>query len=140
MAEIRHLFGKYNGNLGESGCVAWIFERAGLIEVEKSLVDEETLMDLVLEAGASDMTDEGETWLIKIPPEDFNQVHAALESKSIAMISAEITRVPQNTVKLEGRQAESMIKLFELLDDHEDVQKAHSNFDIDDELLEKLTA
>lgn len=140
VAEIRHLFSKYGGNLGESGSVGWIFAKKGLIEVETAKANEDTLLELALEHGASDMTTEGDVFEITTPPELFEAVRAALESKGIPMASAEITLIPSTSVRIEGKHAESMIKLYEALEDHDDIQKAYANFDIDDAVLEQLSA
>ncbi len=140
VAEIRHFFSKYGGNLGESGSVSWMFTKKGLIEVETAKANEDTLLELALENGASDMTTEGDVFEITTPPESFESVRAALEAKGIAMASAEVTMIPSTSVKLEGKQAESMIKLYETLEDHDDIQKTYANFDIDDATLEQLTA
>lgn len=140
VAEIRHLFSKYGGNLGESGSVGWIFTKKGLIEVETAKANEDTLLELALEHGASDMTTEGDVFEITTPPELFEAVRAALESKGIPMASAEITLIPSTSVRIEGKHAESMIKLYEALEDHDDIQKAYANFDIDDAVLEQLSA
>ncbi|MCC6962102.1 MAG: YebC/PmpR family DNA-binding transcriptional regulator [candidate division Zixibacteria bacterium] len=140
VAEIRHLFSKYGGNLGESGSVGWIFAKKGLIEVETAKANEDTLLELALEHGASDMTTEGDLFEITTPPELFEAVRAALESKGIPMASAEITLIPSTSVRIEGKHAESMIKLYEALEDHDDIQKAYANFDIDDAVLEQLSA
>lgn len=140
VAEIRHLFSKYGGNLGESGSVGWIFAKKGLIEVETAKANEDTLLELALEQGASDMTTEGDVFEITTPPELFEAVRAALESKGIPMASAEITLIPSTSVRIEGKHAESMIKLYEALEDHDDIQKAYANFDIDDAVLEQLSA
>lgn len=140
VAEIRHLFSKYGGNLGESGSVGWIFAKKGLIEVETAKANEDTLLELALEQGASDMTTEGDLFEITTPPELFEAVRAALESKGIPITSAEITLIPSTSVRIEGKHAESMIKLYEALEDHDDIQKAYANFDIDDAVLEQLSA
>ncbi len=140
VAEIRHFFSKYGGNLGESGSVSWMFAKKGLIEVETAKANEDTLLELALENGASDMTTEGDVFEITTPPESFESVRAALEAKGIAMASAEVTMIPSTSVKLEGKQAESMIKLYETLEDHDDIQKTYANFDIDDATLEQLTS
>jgi YebC/PmpR family DNA-binding regulatory protein len=139
VAEVRHVFGKHAGNLGENGCVGWMFEKQGFIEVEKSRIGEDELLELVLDAGASDLSSEGETYEVTTPPEAFETVRATIEKKGIPMISAEVTLVPQNTVKLEGKQAEQMIKLYDALDENDDIQKVYANFDIDEATLEKLS-
>ena len=138
VAEIRHLFSKYNGNLGENGCVAWMFDKKGIINVETSVADEDTLLEIALEAGAADFSNQGDVYEIVTPPGDLEQVRAAIEGKSIPVVSAEATMIPQNTIKLEDKPAETMIKLYEALEDHDDVQNVYANFDIDDSVLEKL--
>lgn len=140
VAEIRHLFSKRNGNLGENGCVAWMFDRQGLIQIEKDKIGEDELMEIVLEAGASDLDVQDDVYEVTTPPEALDAVQAALEKKGIAIASAELTMVPQNLVKLEGKHAEQMIKLYEALDEHDDVQNVYANFDIDDDILEQLSA
>lgn len=138
VAEIRHLLGRYNGNLGESGSVAWIFEKKGLIRVPVDKYTEDELMEIALDCGAEDMTLTDEVYEIYSAYEDFQQVRTDLEEKSVLMDSAELTMIPQNTVKLEGKSAEQLMKLIEALDEHDDVQNVHANFDIDDAELERL--
>lgn len=138
VAEIRHTFGKFGGNLGENGCVAWMFDNNGIITVETSVCDEDTLMEIIIDAGASDMTKQGDVFEILTPPADLEQVKSAIEAKSIPIASAEVTMIPQNTVKLNEKQAGTMIKLYEALEEHDDVQKVYANFDIDDTIMEKL--
>lgn len=138
VSDIRHLFAKHAGNLGESGCVGWIFVKMGVIEVEKSRIGEDELLELALEAGANDVTSQGEVYEIVTAPETFEAVRVAVEKKGLPMVSAEVSKVPQNFVKLDAKHAEQMIKLYESLDEHDDVQKVYANFDIDDEILEKL--
>jgi YebC/PmpR family DNA-binding regulatory protein len=139
VAEVRHLFSKRNGNLGENGCVAWMFDRIGLIQVESDKIDEEQLMEIVLDAGASDFEVLEDLYEITTAPEALEDVVEALENKGIETALAEITMKPQNTVRLEGKHAEQMIKLYEALDEHDDVQKVYANFDIADEVLEQLS-
>lgn len=139
VSDVRHMFGKHAGNLGESGCVGWIFEKKGVIEVEKAKIAEDDLLELALEAGATDLSSEGDVFEITTPPEEFENVRAAIEKKGIPMVSAEVSKVPQNFVKLDAKHAEQMIKLYEALDEHDDVQKVYANFDIDDDILEKLS-
>ena len=136
-AEVRHLLTKYNGNLGESGCVAWMFEKKGLIAVKKEDSDEETLMDLVLDAGADDMVAEDEVYEIVTLPESFASVKEALDNKQIPTLSAEVIMIPKNTVKVEGKHAEQTLKLMEALEDVDDIQQVYSNFDIDESTLEE---
>lgn len=138
VAEIRHTFGKFGGNLGENGCVAWMFDNNGIITVETSVCDEDTLMEIIIDAGASDMTKQDDVFEILTPPADLEQVKSAIEAKSIPIASAEVTMIPQNTVKLNEKQAGTMIKLYEALEEHDDVQKVYANFDIDDSIMEKL--
>lgn len=139
VAEVRHFFSKHNGNLGESGCVSWIFEKQGFIQVECSQIGEDELMEIVLEAGATDMVTSDGSYEISATPEAFEDVRSALEAKGVETANAEVTMIAQNTVKLEGKYAEQMIKLYEELDDLDDVQNVYANFDIDDELLEQLS-
>ncbi len=138
VADIRHLFSKYNGNLGENGCVAWMFDKQGIVQVDSTICDEDTLMEIVLDAGASDLSQQGDIFEVITPPEDLENVRVAIEAKSISVISAEISLIPQNTVKLEEKQAETMLKLYEALEENDDVQNVYANFDIDDSILEKL--
>ncbi len=138
VAEIRHLFGKYGGNLGENGSVAWMFERKGLITVAADSYTEDELMEIALECGAEDIALEGDVYEIYTAYEDFQEVRNALEDKSIVMESAELTMIPQNNIKLEGKTAEQLMKLMGYLDEHDDVQNVYANFDIDDEEMERI--
>ncbi len=135
VAEIRHIFSKHGGNLGESGCVAWIFEKRGLIVVKQDEVDEDKLLDIVLEAGALDMKAEEDEFEIVTTPEDFEKVRESLEKNGIKYTLAEITMVPQNTIKLEGKKAEQMLAMMEALEDNDDVQHVYANFDISEEIM-----
>lgn len=138
VAEIRHLLSRYNGNLGESGSVAWMFEKKGLIRVPKDKYTEDELMEVALECGAEDISSEDEVYEIYTAFEDFQTVRATLEGKSVLMDSAELTMIPQNYVKLEGKSAEQLMKLIDALDEHDDVQNVFANFDIDDTELERI--
>lgn len=138
VAEIRHIFSRFNGNLGENGCVSWMFEKKGVITVPANVVDEDTLLEIALDSGALDLSNQGDVFEVATPPNDLERVRAALEKKSIPVQSAEITMIPQNTVRLDERQAETMLKLFEALEEHDDVQKVYANFDIDESLMNKL--
>jgi YebC/PmpR family DNA-binding regulatory protein len=140
VSEIRHLFTRHGGNLGEVGCVGWMFERRGIIQVDKGKSDEDQLLEIALEAGALDMTLEEDYFEIVTPFEKFDTVKSALDEKSVSYSQAELTMVPQTTIKLEGKQAEQMLKLMEELEDHDDVQKVYANFDIDTEIMEKMSA
>jgi YebC/PmpR family DNA-binding regulatory protein len=135
VAELRHALSKGGGNLGETGCVGWMFDRKGYFVVEKSAADEEKLFELVLGAGADDMREDGGNFEILTAPESFEAVRAALESAGIATVAAEISMIPQNYVKLEGKNAQTMLNLMEVLEDHEDIQNVWANFDIDESEL-----
>lgn len=137
-SEIRHVFGKHGGNLGEPGSVAWMFKRRSQIFLNEELTTEEKLMDVCLEAGAEDILNDGGQFEILSPPECHQAVLDALQKAGIATESAEISYVAENLVKLEGAQARAMLKLHETLDDHDDVQNVYSNFDIDESELEGM--
>ncbi len=139
VAEVRHILSKNGGNLGETGCVGWMFERKGYFVVEKSVADEEKLLDLVLGAGADDMREDGDNFEIFTTPDSFDAVRTALESANIPTAAGEISMVPQNYVKLEGKSAQTMLKLMEALEDHEDIQNVWSNFDIDESELQEAS-
>lgn len=136
VAELRHLFSKNGGNLGEAGSVAWMFDKKGLIIVDKSAKPEDELFELALEAGADDMQEDGDVFEIYTSPEAFNDVHEALQKAGIEMQSAEVSMIPQNYIKLESDDAKKMLKLYDALDDHDDVQKLYANFDIDESEME----
>jgi YebC/PmpR family DNA-binding regulatory protein len=134
-ADIRHLFSKNGGNLGESGCVGWMFDKKGLFLVDKETIGEEELMLLALEAGAEDIRSGGEQYEIITAPEDWEKVRDALEAGKVTVASAQITMIPQNTVALTGDDATKMIKLMDALEDHDDVQEVSANFDIPEDML-----
>ncbi len=139
VAEIRHLLSKHGGNLGESGCVAWMFEKKGLIKVDKTNFDEEELFLITVEAGADDLNSEDdELYEIYTDPDQLETVQAELEKNNVIISSAERTMIPQNTIKLEDKTAEQMLKLMETLDDHDDIQEIYANFDIDDDVMAKV--
>ena len=138
VAEIRHLLSKHNGNLGESGCVSWIFEKKGVITVKTDQISEDDLLELIMDAGADDMSSEDDFYEIVTQPSVFEQVKKALTENQIQVESAELTLHPKNTVKVEEKEAEQLLKLMDALEDHEDVSHVYSNFDIDAEVLEKL--
>lgn len=137
VAEVRHCFGKYGGNLGESGCVAWMFSKKGMILVAKDVIDEDELMEIALENGAEDMKTEDENYEVSTTVEDFHAVTQAITDKNIETISSEIAMLPSTYVKLEGKQAQSMLKLSDKLEDLDDVQNVWSNFDISEEEIEE---
>ena len=139
VGEVRHILTKYGGNLGSSGCVAWMFDKSGVIMIDTEAADEDAVMEAAMEAGALDIIIDSGTFEILTDPADIDSVRSAIEAKGIEMASAEVTMRPQNTVKLEKEsEANSMLKMYELLEENEDVQKVYANFDISDELLEKL--
>ncbi len=138
VSEVRHVFSKYNGNLGESGCVSWMFSRKGVIRVPLAASGEDELMEIVVESGAEDMVKEETAYEITTATEDFDAVHEALKAKNIPVESAEIAKVPSTTIKLEGKQAEQMLKLYDKLEELDDIQNVWANFDIADEEIEKL--
>lgn len=137
VAEIRHLMGKHGGSLGEAGCVSWLFEKKGYILVDKSRAEEDTIMDTVLDTGAEDLKNDPkeETYEIITAPQDLHAVKEALIAKSISISLAEITMVPKSYVALDGSAAEKMIRLMEVIEDHDDVQNVYANFDISEEVM-----
>lgn len=139
VSEIRRLFTKHGGNMGENGCVAWMFDKKGLIAVEKSQVDEDRLMGIVLDAGAEDVRDEDEIFEVVTSPEDFAAVKERLDQEKVPVASAQVTLVPKNTVDVEARHVEQILKLTEELEDHDDVQSVSANFNIPAELMEKAS-
>lgn len=138
VADIRHLFSKYNGNLGETGCVNWMFNKKGFASVDKTAADEETLYDVALEAGADDVSDAGDTYEILIAPEDIETLREALDGKKIPYTQLEVQMVPQTNVTLTGKQAQQALKLLDALEELDDVQSISSNFDISDEEMAQL--
>ena len=139
VSEIRKLFTKHGGNLGETGCVSWMFDKKGLITIEKSQIDEDRLMGWVLEAGGEDVKDEGDIFSVVTQPEDFEKVKEKLEHEKLTLASAQVTMVPKNTVDIDEKHAEQILKLTEELEDHDDVQSVSANFNIPDELMEKAS-
>jgi YebC/PmpR family DNA-binding regulatory protein len=137
VSELRHLFSKNGGNLGESGSVAWIFHKKGSIVIEAGAKSEDEMMEIALEAGADDIQAEDGIFQIYTSPESFHTVLEAIKAKGIEPASASVALIPQNFVKLEGTQATHMLKLYDALDDHDDVQNVYANFDIDADVLEQ---
>jgi len=135
VADIRHIFSKCAGNLGENGCVSYLFDQKGYIVVEKSAVDEDTLMEITLDAGAEDMREDGDNFEIITAPADFEAVKAAVDNTSVPCIASEVTMLPQTNTDLKGKEAEQMVRLMEMLDDCDDVQKVYTNADIPDEFV-----
>ena len=139
VADLRHIFSKRGGNLGEPGSVAWMFEKKGVITVEKAHVTEEGLMDAALEAGAEDLVDQGEVWEVHTDPKAFDSVKKALEDAGIPVVSARLDMVPQNLVEVsDPGQADKLLKLMDALEDNDDVQNVYANFDIPEAVLEKV--
>lgn len=140
VSELRYVFTKYNGNLGENGSVAWMFEQKGLVEVDKSVADEESLMVAVMDAGAEDIQDGDQVHEIVTPVDDFEAVKEALESSGLSYSQAYLSWMPKNMLAVDVKEAEQIIRLLEALDDLDDVQKVYSNFDVEDEQLQQLVA
>jgi len=138
VSEIRHTFSKNGGNLGEPGSVGWMFERKSQIIIDGEKTTEDQLMDIGLEAGADDVRDHGGTWEVLSAPEAHEAVVAALEKAGIATESAEIAMIPKNTVKLEGKNAQSMLRLYEALEEHDDVQNVYGNYEVDEAEVEAM--
>ncbi len=136
VAEIRHIFSKNGGNLGEAGSVAWIFDKKGYIVVDKAAKPEEELFEIALEAGADDMQEDGESFEIFTAPETFEAVSEAIKTANIEPQAAEVSMFPQNYIHLEGADAKQMLKLYEAIEDHDDVQNVYANFDIDESEME----
>ena len=139
VADIRHIFSKHGGNLGENGCVAWMFAKKGNIIIDKKAVDEDPLMEAAIDAGAEDIKTEGTEYEVVTEPSDFEVVKKAIDDKGIKYLEARISMLPSNTVKLEAAKAELMLKMMEKLEDNDDVQNVYSNFDIDDDVMEKMS-
>jgi len=140
VADIRHFFSKSGGNLGEFGCVSWMFDKRGLILVDRATISEEELMDLALEAGAEDVVEEETEYQVLTAPEDFDAVREALAENGVAFLEASISMIPKNTVDiLDVKSAKQILKLLENLEDHDDVQNVYANFDIPDEIMEEAS-
>ena len=140
VGEIRFILGKWNGNLAAENSVAWMFSRKGQLVIEKGKIDEDKLLSAALDAGADDMSDDGDAWEIITAPESFEAVRDAVKAIGVEPASAAIAMVPQNYVKLTGKDANQMVKLMEALDDHDDVQNVWANFDIEEKEIEASLA
>jgi YebC/PmpR family DNA-binding regulatory protein len=140
VSEIRHIFTKHSGNLGEAGSVAWMFHKKGSIVVPKAQAKEEDLMNIVLEAGGEDLRDDGENWEVLTDLGSYESVLQAVKNAKIEPTVAEIAMLPQNYIKVEGQTASAMIRLLEALEDHDDVQHVYSNFDVDQKALEEVAS
>ena len=139
-SEIKHIFSKYNGNLGQTGCVGWLFVRKGIIKIEKEKIDEESLFSLILEVGAEDLKTEENEYEVITKPQDLERIKKVLEEKGINISETSLAMVPKSTIKLEGKDAENLLKLMDGLEGDEDVQNIYSNFDIADEVIEAMMA
>ena len=140
VAELRHMFSRHGGNLGESGCVAWMFKKRGVIAIDKGAADEDRLLELALEAGADDVVSEDDGFQVLTGTESFSAVRDAIEKAGIPIASAEIAKLPENTVKVSGNAAEQVLKLMEELEDHDDVQGVAANFEMDTDEMARLSA
>jgi YebC/PmpR family DNA-binding regulatory protein len=138
VAEIKHILDRHGGNLGEPGCVAWMFENKGMIVFERDKVDEDKLLSVALEAGAEDVKDEEAEFEVVMTPSDFEAVKKAFDDEGLIYVVAEVSMVPQNTIQLEGKKAEQMLNLMEALEDNDDVNHVYANFDISDEVMEAI--
>ena len=139
-SEIKHIFSKYNGNLGQTGCVGWLFVRKGIIKIEKEKIDEESLFSLILEVGAEDLKTEENEYEVITKPQDLERIKKVLEEKGTNISETSLAMVPKSTIKLEGKDAENLLKLMDGLEGEEDVQNIYSNFDIADEVIEAMMA
>jgi len=138
VSEIRHAFGKNGGNMGEAGSVAWMFNKKGDIVIAKAQAKEDDLMNIILEAGGEDLKDDGDNWEILTDPSSYEAVLEAVKAAGITPVMSEIGMIPQNYIKLEGQSANTMIRLLEALEDHDDVQHVYSNFDMDEAQMEQV--
>ena len=138
VADIRHIFSKNGGSLGENGCVAWMFDKKGYIAVERNDADEEALMEVALDAGAEDVREDDSNFEVIAAPEDFEVLKEAIEGATIPHIAAEVTMLPQSTTNLTGKEAEQMVRLMEMLEDCDDVQKVYTNADIPEEIVNNM--
>jgi YebC/PmpR family DNA-binding regulatory protein len=137
-SEIRHILSKHGGHLGEVGCVSWMFDLKGSVIIDKGKASEDEIMAAALEAGAEDVKDEGEFFEVVTLPSDFEKVKEMLSTNGIEFSSAQLTRSPQTVIKLEGKHAEQILKLMDAIEEHDDVQQVNANFDVPDEIMEKL--
>lgn len=136
VADIKYIFDRHGGNLGEPGCVSWIFEKKGLFLFDKEKVDEEKLIEVALEAGAEDVRPSDEEFEVVTVPNEFEKIKKAFNVAGLAFTFAEVSMIPQNTVRLEGKKAEQMLNLMEALEDNDDISHVYANFDIPDEVIE----
>lgn len=140
VSELRHIFTRNSGHIGESGCVAWMFNRKGYIVVEREKASEDELLEIILDAGAEDLREDGSNYEIFTPPEEFEAVVNALKEHDVELAASNLGYIPQNYIKLEGKQAQQLLRLMEELEDHDDVQNVWANFDIDEEEIAKYSS
>jgi YebC/PmpR family DNA-binding regulatory protein len=140
VSEIRFMFSKHGGSLGEAGCVAWMFKKRGVVTVDRDAADEDKLIEIALDAGADDVSGDADSYSVMTSPEAFAAVRDAVEKAGIPIANAEVTMVPDNTVPISGHQAEQVLKLMEALEDNDDVQNVAANFDISEEEMAQLSA
>ena len=139
VADVKHLFERHGGNLGEPGCVAWMFEKKGLIVFEKEKIDEEQLLDLALEAGAEDVDEQETEFEVIVSLSDFEAVKKAVDEAELPYTFSEVTMIPKNTVGVEGKKAQQILNLMQALEDHDDISHVYANFDMSDEVMEALS-
>ncbi len=140
ISELRHIFTKNGGRIGESGCVAWMFKRKGYLVIDKSKAGEDQLLDIALASGAEDLRDDGSNWEIFTPPDSYDAVVEALKQNDIEIDTSNLGYIPQNYIKLEGKPAQQLLRLMEELEDHDDVQHVWANFDISEEEIASFSA
>jgi YebC/PmpR family DNA-binding regulatory protein len=140
VSELRSIFTRHGGNLGEAGCVAWMFDPRGVIIVPRNEIEEDSLLEIVLDAGAQDLKTDQRSYEVTTRPEDFERVKSTLAEDSIALESAEVTMVPQSTVTVAGKESEHILKLMEALEDRDDIQRVYANFDIPESVMEQVAA
>ena len=140
VSELRFIFSRHGGNLGETGWVGWMFKKHGMITIEKTATDEDKLLELALDAGADDVSSDSDSFQVTTPPDKLHAVREAIEKAGIAIVNGELTMVPENTVAVSGHTAEQVLKLLEALEDHDDVQNVSANFDISDQELAQISA
>lgn len=138
VADIRHIFTKNGGSMGETGCVSWLFEKKGYFVIDKKQIDEEALMEWALEAGVEDIREQEKEWEVIALPENFEPVRAALEEKKWNSLVSELTMLPKNTINLEGKNAEQMIRMMEALEDNDDIQNVYANFELSEKVMEAM--
>jgi YebC/PmpR family DNA-binding regulatory protein len=136
VADLKYIFDRHGGNIGSPGCVSWIFEKKGVITFDKGKIEEEKLLEVALDAGAEDVSQSGDQFEVLMKPNDFEKVKKAFDSLGLKYSLAEVSMIPQNTVRLEGKKAEQMLNLMEALEENDDINHVYANFDIPDEVLE----